>query len=157
MIKKLNNVNLFTTWTEILLRLSESFMDSGTLILKIMSLFIRAEFHLHNFTPGQQEFYWGSLRLKLLGSKYSPGLCSASRCVKKQSNRGNKETLWLKKRWSERKGISLWQKKKWMLTLFRHAFWKLLNKSTCIYKENDIPDLQWNSWQLRLPKLFFWK
>lgn len=57
MLKKFNGVNLFTTWTEILLRLYESFMDSGTLILKIMSLFIRAKFHLQNFTPGQQAFY----------------------------------------------------------------------------------------------------
>lgn len=110
MLKKFNSVNLFTTWTEILSRLSESFMDSG-LILKIMSLFIRAQFRLHNFTPGQQAFYWGSLRPKLLCSKYSPGLCSAFRCPKKQSNRGNKETLWLKKRWFERKGNSLGQKR----------------------------------------------
>lgn len=32
-------------------------MGSGTLILKIMSLFIRDKFHLHSFIPGDQAFY----------------------------------------------------------------------------------------------------
>lgn len=50
MLRKFNNVNLFTTWAEILERFFESLMGSGTLILKMTSLVIRAKFHLHSFT-----------------------------------------------------------------------------------------------------------